>query len=52
MITQEEIEIIIHWFKLFCKRNKINKPTKNIIDDFISTYSINIDTNILTSIKL
>lgn len=52
MITKEEKQSIVNWFTLYCKRNGITKQTKDIIDDFISTYSIDIDSNYLMKVKL
>lgn len=48
-MTKEEIG---HWFSLYCKRNMITKPTRDIVDDFISTYSIDIESDYLMNIKL
>lgn len=49
---QEEKQGIAHWFTLYCKRNKVTKPTKEIVDDFISEYSLKIDRDYLMKVKL
>jgi hypothetical protein len=51
-MTNEEKKGIANWFILYCKRNKINKPTKDIVEDFISTYSIDIDCEYLMNVKI
>lgn len=51
-MTREEKQSIANWFIIYCKRNYIKKPTKNLVDDFIKTYKIDIDSDYLMKVKL
>lgn len=51
-MTKEEKQDIAKWFSLYCKRNCITEPTKEIVDDFINAYSLKIDRAYLMNVKL